>query len=144
RLLKNRSLWRSFPTITCGKWHHDRVVLVGDAAHTAHFSIGSGTKLALEDVIALADSLQRENEVEVALQRYASERRPVVESTQRAAKVSLEWFENTERYMHLDPLQFTFSLLTRSLRVSHDNLRVRDPAFIGEVNRWFANRAGDR
>lgn len=141
-LLLNRSIWRSFPTVSNDKWYAGNVVLMGDAAHTAHFSIGSGTKLAMEDAIALAEQLDRHPAVPDALAAYESERRAGVESTQRAAQVSLEWFENTERYMDLDPLQFTFSLLTRSMRVTHDNLRVRDAAFVDRVDAWFAASAG--
>ncbi|OLB96174.1 MAG: oxidoreductase [Candidatus Rokubacteria bacterium 13_1_40CM_68_15] len=145
RLLKNRSLWRSFPTIRNAHWHWDNVVLVGDAAHTAHFSIGSGTKLAMEDAIALAAALQRHRDVPSALDAYEEERRPQVESIQRAAQVSLEWFEQTERYHgRLEPLQFAFSLLTRSLRVTHDNLKVRDAKFVETVDRWFAAKAADQ
>jgi anthraniloyl-CoA monooxygenase len=141
RLLKNRSLWRSFPTIRCDRWHHERFVLAGDAVHTAHFSIGSGTKLALEDVISLTEAIAKNPSVEQAIEAYTAERKPIVERTQRAAAVSLAWFENTERYLGLDPLQFTFSLLTRSLRVTHENLRVRDPKLIDRVDRWFSARA---
>jgi len=141
RLLKNRSLWRNFVTIKNGRWSHGNVVLVGDAAHTAHFSVGSGTKLAIEDAIALAGALRRERDVPAALAAYEAERRPAVESLQRAAQVSLQWFEDTERYMSLDPLQFAFNLLTRSLRITHDNLRTRDPQFVTEVDRWFARSA---
>lgn len=140
-LKKNRSVWRSFPTVKNRVWHHDKLVLLGDAAHTAHFSIGSGTKLALEDSIALADALARHPRVPDALAGYEAERRPVVEATQRAAQVSLEWFENTERYTELDPIQFTLSLLTRSLRVTHENLRVRDPAFVEQVNQFVVAEA---
>ncbi|MGE5801347.1 MAG: bifunctional salicylyl-CoA 5-hydroxylase/oxidoreductase [Gemmatimonadota bacterium] len=138
RLLKNRSLWRNFTTIKNAKWSHENVVLLGDAAHTAHFSVGSGTKLAIEDAIALAGALQREHGVPAALGAYEAERRPAVESLQRAAQVSLQWFEDTERYMDLEPLQFAFNLLTRSLRITHDNLKVRDPQFVEAVDRWFA------
>jgi len=142
RLLKNRSLWRNFPTVKNGCWHHGNLVLVGDAAHTAHFSIGSGTKLAMEDAIALAQALQRHGEVKKALVAYEEERRPQVESLQRAAQVSLEWFEQTERYYgRLEPIQFAMSLLTRSLRVTHENLKVRDPRFVATVDRWFASQA---
>ena len=145
RLLKNRSLWRSFPTIRNARWYRDNVVLIGDAAHTAHFSIGSGTKLAMEDAIALADALKRHPTVASALAAYDAERRLAVESTQRAAQVSLEWFESAERYVgRLEPLQFAFSLLTRSLRVTHENLRVRDPKFVETVDRWFAAEAEAR
>ena len=138
RLLKNRSLWRNFTTIKNAKWSHENVVLLGDAAHTAHFSVGSGTKLAIEDAIALAGALQREHGLPAALAAYEAERRPAVESLQRAAQVSLQWFEDTERYMDLEPLQFAFNLLTRSLRITHDNLKVRDPQFVEAVDRWFA------
>ncbi len=142
RLLKNRSLWRNFPTVKNGSWRYRNVVLVGDAAHTAHFSIGSGTKLALEDAIALARALQRHGEVAKALAAYEEDRRPEVERLQRAAQVSLEWFEDAERYHgRLEPPQFAMSLLTRSLRVTHDNLKLRDPGFVSEVDRWFASRA---
>ena len=141
RLLKNRSLWRRFPTVRNARWHAENVVLLGDAAHTAHFSVGSGTKLAMEDAIALAGALQRYRAVPEALAAYEAERRPAVESLQRAAQVSLQWFEDTERYMDLEPIQFAFNLLTRSLRITHDNLRVRDPAFVAKVDRWFAQGA---
>jgi anthraniloyl-CoA monooxygenase len=146
RILKNRSLWRSFPTVRNARWWHGNVVLVGDAAHTAHFSIGSGTKLAIEDAIALSRTLQRHGDVPAALAAYEAERRPQVESLQRAAQVSLEWFESTERYYTsawgpLPPLQFAMSLLTRSLRVTHENLKVRDPAFVARVDGWFAGEA---
>ncbi|MGH7306739.1 MAG: bifunctional salicylyl-CoA 5-hydroxylase/oxidoreductase [Candidatus Rokuibacteriota bacterium] len=142
RLLKNRSLWRNFPTVRNASWRHRNVVLVGDAAHTAHFSIGSGTKLALEDAIALAQALQRHTDVGRALAVYEEDRRPEVERLQRAAQVSLEWFEAAERYHgRLEPIQFAMSLLTRSLRVTHDNLKLRDPGFVAEVDRWFASRA---
>src|SRR5213076_776967 len=125
-------------TIKNAAWSHGNVVLVGDAAHTAHFSVGSGTKLAIEDAIALAGALQRHPDVHTALTAYEAERRPAVESLQRAAQVSLQWFEDTERYMSLEPPQFAFNLLTRSLRITHDNLRTRDPQFVKEVDRWFA------
>ena len=145
RLLKNSSLWRSFPTVKNAHWHWNNVVLIGDAAHTAHFSIGSGTKLAMEDAIALAGALHRHRDVAGALDAYEEERRPQVESIQRAAQVSLEWFEQTERYHgRLEPLQFAFSLLTRSLRVTHDNLKVRDAKFVETVDRWFAAKAADQ
>jgi len=141
-LIKNRSIWRNFPNIRNRSWHHDNVVLVGDAVHTAHFSIGSGTKLAMEDAIALRDALARNRTVKRALVDYEASRRPEVESLQRAAQISLEWFENTERYTKMDPRQFAFSLLTRSLRVTHDNLKKRDPKLVGDFDRWFARSAG--
>ncbi len=135
KLCKNRSLWRSFPTVSCAKWSHNNVVLLGDAVHTAHFSIGSGTKLAMEDAIALVKALRAgSSSLREALTVYESERRPIVESLQRTAQTSLEWFEHSERFMELPPWQFGFSLLTRSLRLTHENLRLRDPNFIAEVN----------
>jgi anthraniloyl-CoA monooxygenase len=142
RILKNRSLWRSFPTVRNARWHHGHVVLIGDAAHTAHFSIGSGTKLAMEDAIALAGALATRPDVPTALAAYESERRPQVESTQRAARMSLAWFEQTERYHgRLEPLQFAFNLLTRSLRITHENLKLRDAKFVETVDGWFAEQA---
>ncbi len=142
KLLQNRSIWRDFPVVRIGKWHFDNLVVLGDAAHTAHFSIGSGTKLAMEDSISLFEHLTAQPDVRRALAAYEAERKPVVESTQRAAQVSLEWFEETERYWRtLDARQFAFSLLTRSLRVTHSNLRLRDPVFVDEIDRDFAQRA---
>ncbi len=141
RLLSNRSIWRSFPTIRNERWHHENVVLLGDAAHTAHFSVGSGTKLAMEDAIALSEALGTHSDVPAALDAYEAARRPAVESLQRAAQASLQWFEDTERYMNLDPLQFSFALLTRSLRVTHQNLKLRDPKFVAAVDGWFAAEA---
>src|SRR5207253_9849972 len=115
---------RNFPTVKNACWHHRNLVLIGDAAHTAPSSSGSGTKLAMEDAIALRRALERHEEVEKGLVAYEEERRPEVESLQRAAQVSLEWFEQTERYHgRLEPIQFAMSLLTRSLRVTHANLK---------------------
>ena len=141
RLIANRSIWRSFPTLTCARWSRGNVVLIGDAAHTAHFSVGSGTKLAMEDGIALAAALGLEESVPAALAAYEAERKPEVESLQRAAWASLQWFEGTERYMDTEPLQFAFNLLTRSLRITHEDLKLRDPAFTARVDRWFAAEA---
>jgi len=141
-LIKNRSIWRQFPTVRNRSWHSGNVVLLGDAAHTAHFSIGSGTKLAMEDAIALSQALAAGTDLESALGRYEAERRPLVEGLQRAAQVSLEWFEGTERYQAMEPLQFCFSLLTRSLRVSHGGLARRDPGLVAAVDQWFAARSG--
>jgi anthraniloyl-CoA monooxygenase len=141
RLVGNRSVWRSFPTIRNAAWRHENVVLLGDAAHTAHFSVGSGTKLAMEDAVALAESLNAACDIPRALQAYETARRPPVESLQRAAQASLQWFEDTERYMKLPELQFAFALLTRSLRVTHANLKTRDPAFVARVDAWFAEQA---
>jgi anthraniloyl-CoA monooxygenase len=140
-LLKNRSLWRSFPIIRCAQWHHRNIVLAGDAAHTAHFSIGSGTKLAMEDAIVLRDALLAKRDIPAALAEYQRVRLPQVESFQRAAQVSLQWFEDTERYMGYEPIHFGFSLLTRSLRVTHENLKLRDPEYGRSIDRWFAEKA---
>jgi anthraniloyl-CoA monooxygenase len=145
RILKNLSLWRSFPTVRNARWHWGNVVLVGDAAHTAHFSVGSGTKLAMEDAIALSTALRRHASLPNALSAYEAERRRPVEALQRAAQASLEWFEQAERYHgRLEPVQFAFSLLTRSLRVTHESLRARDPRLVESVDRWFAGRAADQ
>jgi anthraniloyl-CoA monooxygenase len=144
RLLANRSIWRKFPTVRNARWHWDNVVLLGDAAHTAHFSVGSGTKLAMEDAIALAAALAGGRSVPDALASYEAARRPQVESLQRAAQASLEWFESVERYQDTEPLQFAFNLLTRSLRITHENLRVRDPGLVAKVDRWFAEQASEQ
>lgn len=141
RLLKNRSLWRRFPTVRCARWSADNVVLLGDAAHTAHFSVGSGTKLAMEDAIALAAALDAHPRVPDALAAYEAERRPAVESLQRAAQASLGWFECTERYEDEPPIRFGFSLLTRSLRITHEDLARRDPAYVAAVDAHFAAEA---
>ncbi|MBV8759752.1 MAG: FAD-dependent monooxygenase, partial [Deltaproteobacteria bacterium] len=144
RLIKNRSIWRNFPTVRCGKWHAGNVVLVGDAAHTAHFSIGSGTKLAMEDSIALRDALLDHRDVPTALAAYEARRRPEVESLQAAAQASLEWFEGTERYMSMAPVQMTYSLMTRSLRVSHASVAKRDPHLAKGVEQLLAASVGLR
>jgi anthraniloyl-CoA monooxygenase len=146
KLLKNRAIWRSFPTVRNARWSAGNLALIGDAAHTAHFSVGSGTKLAMEDAIALADALAATpGDVPAALHAYEAARRPEVEALQRAAKASLAWFEETERYFgRLEPLEFAASLLTRSLRITHENLKLRDPAFVGRIDRWFAAKAANQ
>ncbi len=144
RLEANLSIWRRFPTLKTECWRHENVVLVGDAAHTAHFSIGSGTKLAMEDAVSLTQALHDNDSVTAALEAYEEDRRPAVESLQRAAQISLHWFEDTERYMDLEPTQFAFNLLTRSFRVTHENLRARDSAFITEVDTWFSRKAQEQ
>ncbi len=144
-LIPNRSVWRRFPTVKNASWRHENVVLIGDAAHTAHFSIGSGTRLAMIDAIALREALVAHGgRVPPALAAYEEARRPDVESLQRAAQASLEWFEGTERFMRTAPLQFAFNLLTRSLRITHSNLAVRDPEFTAEVDAWFASKAAEQ
>ncbi len=134
----NNSRWISFATVRCERWRHRNIVLLGDAAHTAHFSIGSGTKLAMEDALALAACLHEQPGTDAALAAYEAERRPVVASTQRAAQASLEWFENIGQYLHQEPEQFAFNIITRSRRVTHDNLRTRDPEFAARADAWFA------
>jgi anthraniloyl-CoA monooxygenase len=151
KLLANKSAWGQFVTVKNESWHHGNVVLLGDAAHTAHFSIGSGTKLAMEDSIALVKALVEHCEtggeagaasVEKALAVYEEERRPIVERTQKAAQDSLVWFENVKRYKDLEPTQFAFSLLTRSKRITYDNLKLRDASFASDVATWFASSLG--
>ena len=135
RLYSNKSRWINFVTVRNRRWCVDNVALLGDAAHTAHFSIGSGTKLAMEDAVALAWAFRElGDDVFSATRAYESERRPIVESTQRAAQGSLEWFEGIGRYGGQEPLQFAFNLLTRSRRVTYDNLRLRDPEFVRSVH----------
>jgi len=133
----NNSRWIRFTTVRNANWRHGNVVLLGDAAHTAHFSIGSGTKLAMEDALALAACLHEQTDVDRALTAYESERKPVVASTQRAAQASLEWFENLGQYVGQEPEQFAFNIMTRSRRVTYDNLRLRDPEFVAGVDIWF-------
>jgi anthraniloyl-CoA monooxygenase len=133
--------WQTFTRVRNEHWYADRLVLIGDAAHTAHFSIGSGTKLALEDAIALAAALNSEPGREPALARYQNERMTEALRLQNAARNSMEWFENVRRYIGLPAEQFAYSLLTRSQRVSHENLRLRDATYLGGVERWFADRA---
>ena len=136
------SAWLNFPRVACANWRDGKVVLLGDAAHTAHFSIGSGTKLAFEDAIRLAETLTEAKDLDAGLVAYEAERRVEVLKLQSAARNSTEWFETIDRYVGLDPLQFTYSLLTRSQRVSHENLRLRDGPFLTGVERWFADNAG--
>ncbi len=141
-ILTNNSKWLNFHTVRNEHWHDGNVVLLGDAAHTAHFSIGSGTKLAMEDALALAACLHEHPTLEVALEAYETERRPVVESTQRAAQASLEWFENIGMYADQEPAQLVFNLLTRSRRITFDNLRERDGAFAALMQSEFARHEG--
>jgi anthraniloyl-CoA monooxygenase len=142
-LVANNSKWINFVTVRNERWSIGNVVLVGDAAHTAHFSIGSGTKLAMEDATALAWALRTHgSDFTAALEAYETERRPVVLSTQRAAQASLEWFESVERWVEQPRLQFAFNLLTRSRRVTYDNLRLRDPGFVAEVDSLVCGAAG--
>ena len=141
-VLANNSKWLNFTTVRNARWRHKNVVLLGDAAHTAHFSIGSGTKLAMEDSLALAACLAEHDGMDEALEAYEVERRPVVESTQRAAQASLEWFENIGQYVNQEPVQFCFNLLTRSRRITYDNLKLRDSEFAQRVDDQFASAQG--
>ena len=141
-LVGNNSRWIRFPTVRTRRWRDGNVLLIGDAAHTAHFSIGSGTKLAMEDALALAACLHENPTVETALIAYETERRPVVESAQRAAQASLEWFEDIGQYMGQEPVQFAFNLLTRSRRITYLNLKLRDPEFVERVEMWFNDTDG--
>jgi anthraniloyl-CoA monooxygenase len=135
------SPWLRFLRVSNEHWFHGNVVLIGDAAHTAHFSIGSGTKLAMEDAIGLARHLNGGVDLAAALRAYQDERKLEALRLQNAARNSMEWFENVKRYIHLEPEQFAYSLLTRSQRVSHENLRLRDRGYLEGVERWFASRA---
>src|SRR6188474_87370 len=139
------SAWLNFNRVLCERWSHKNIVLLGDAAATAHFSVGSGSKLALESAIALADYLHSEPTMTHAFRRYEDERRLEVLRLQSAARNSTEWFEDVERYLHLNPVQFNYSLLTRSQRISHENLRQRDKAWLDGAEMWFEEQStGDR
>ncbi|MCH1866541.1 bifunctional salicylyl-CoA 5-hydroxylase/oxidoreductase [Nocardioides sp. CFH 31398] len=142
RVLLNNSRWLSFTTVRNERWYDGNVVLLGDAAHTAHFSIGSGTKLAMEDALALAACLHEHPTTQAALAAYQQERKPVVESTQRAAQASLEWFENIGMYADQEPAQLVFNLLTRSRRITFSNLQERDAEFAQRMEREFARQQG--
>lgn len=140
--LRGSAVWMQFPRVICQRWYHENVVLMGDAAATGHFSIGSGTRLAMDSAIALADYLHSEPTLEGAFQRYQDERRVEVLRLQSAARNSLEWFERVERYLDMAPMQFAYSLLTRSQRISHENLRLRDPDWLRKAEDWFQSQAG--
>jgi anthraniloyl-CoA monooxygenase len=135
------SPWTNFVRVRNERWHHDNIVLIGDAAHSAHFSIGSGTKLAMEDAIGLVRALSSHGKLPGALEAYQEDRGTEALRLQNAARNSMEWFENVKRYIHLEPEQFAYSLLTRSQRVSHENLRIRDSTYVEGMERWFASRA---
>ncbi|MBM3777753.1 MAG: bifunctional salicylyl-CoA 5-hydroxylase/oxidoreductase [Acidimicrobiia bacterium] len=137
-LAGTRSGWQRFETLRVEPWWSSRAVLLGDAAHTAHFSIGAGTRLAMEDAAALVEALSSDVSMPEALAAYDARRRPAVESAQRAAQASVEWFEHADRYEPLDPVRFAFSLLTRSLRLTHEDLRLRDPGLVARVDALVA------
>ena len=142
--LRGSAAWLNFRRIRCERWSSGNIILLGDAAHTAHFSIGSGTKLALEDAIKLAEVLNRPSlSLEAAMDEYVAERNLEVLKLQNSARNSTEWFETLHRYLHFEPLQFAYSLLTRSQRISHENLRLRDREWLEGVERWFWKRATD-
>jgi len=136
------SAWINFPRVLCENWSHENIVLMGDASATAHFSIGSGSKLAMESAIALADYVINEPTLADAFAKYEDERRLEVLKLQSAARNSLEWFEDIQRYLGLDPVQFNYSLLTRSQRISHENLRLRDSTWLKSAEKWFQDQAG--
>jgi anthraniloyl-CoA monooxygenase len=143
-LLINRSMWRNFPMIRSRRWVRGNMVLLGDAKATAHFSIGSGTKLAMEDAIALADAMKGAPSIATALDRYEQGRREEVEKTQHAADVSLVWFEHVDRFWEFDPVQFAFGVMTRSKAITYDNLNLRAPDFVKEVDKAFARQVRGR
>jgi len=136
------SAWLNFNRVLCRKWHHRNIVLIGDAAHTAHFSIGSGTKLAMEDAIALSRTVSEQPNVTQALASYQEERNVEALKLQSAARNRMEWFENVARYVQLDPVQFSYTLLTGSQRIGHQNLRLRDGGYVDRVESWVAQASG--
>ncbi|MGH8175344.1 MAG: bifunctional salicylyl-CoA 5-hydroxylase/oxidoreductase [Steroidobacter sp.] len=136
------STWLNFKRVLCRRWYTEDIVLIGDAAHTAHFSIGSGTKLAMEDAIALSREVVRGGDVHASLERYQQERELEALKLQSAARNRMEWFENVARYTHLEPLQFAYSLLTGSQRIGHENLKLRDAQFVHKVEHRLAEHAG--
>ncbi len=143
RLKTNRSMWRNFPMIRNERWTHGNIVLLGDAKATAHFSIGSGTKLAMEDAIALAQAVKKTPDIKAALAAFETGRREEVEKTQHSADVSLVWFERLDRYWKMDPVQFAFGLMTRAKAITYDNLELRAPEFVEEVTKHFAMGVAD-
>jgi anthraniloyl-CoA monooxygenase len=141
KLITNRSNWRRFPAIRCESWVKDNIVLLGDAKASAHFSIGSGTKLAMEDAIALHAAFMAGGDVATCLRRFETARREDVEKTQHAADVSLVWFEHVKRFWHFDPTTFAFGVMTRSKAITWDNLALRAPGFVAETQKVFAAEA---
>ncbi len=139
KLISNKSIWRNFPVVSNESWHHENVVLIGDAAHTAQFSIGSGTKIAMEGAIALAQSLSEEGSVDQAILAYEGKRQMEVARLQRSALVSLQWYEHARRFNTMKPAQYAFNFLTRSKGVTYENLTLRDPAYGNGINEWFAD-----
>lgn len=143
RHLRGSAMWIKFNRVLCERWHKDNIVLIGDAAHTAHFAIGSGTKLAMEDAISLAKVLNSsEGSVPERLARYQAEREVEALKLQSAARNRMTWFEDIERYVHMEPEQLAFSLLTSSQRIGHANQKLRDPKYVDSVDTWFAQKCG--
>lgn len=140
-VVTNKSKWLNFVTIKNQTWHHENMVLLGDSAHTAHYSVGSGTRMAMEDAIALAEAVNEHKDLEEAFVYYEQGREPITEVIQEAARQSYTWFTNLSRYEALEPIQLAFNLVTRSGRIGYDNLRTRDAAFVDGVDRWFSMRA---
>ena len=143
KLLSNKSIWRNFPVVSNEQWHHENVVLIGDAAHTAQFSIGSGTKIAMEGAIALAETLGEEASVEAALDAYQERRYMEIARLQRTALVSLQWYENARRFNDMSAPQYAFNFLSRSKSVTYENLTLRDPDYGKSVDQWFAGLVRD-
>ncbi len=138
------SAWLNFNRVLCARWHHENIVLIGDAAHTAHFGIGSGTKLAMEDAMSLVNRVAGGADVRCALEQYQAERSLEALKLQNAARNRMEWFENVSRYATLEPRQFAYALLTGSQRIGHANLKIRDAGFVAGYERWLAERSGVR
>ena len=136
RLISNRSVWRNFPWIWNEHWSHRNMVLLGDALHTAHFSIGSGTRLAIEDAIALAKALEAEPDVPAGLARYQAERKPIVQKLVRAARTSADWYERFPEHMRLATMDFAYSYITRSGRIDPARLRAMSPQFMARHDAW--------
>jgi anthraniloyl-CoA monooxygenase len=143
-VVTNKSDWLNFVTIKNQIWHHQNIVLIGDAAHTAHYSIGSGTKMAMEDAIALTEALNEHEDMEEAFIYYEQGREPIIEAIQEAGNQSYTWFTNLHRYERLEPLQLGFNLVTRSGRIGYDNMRIRDASFVDKVDRWFSMRTTEK
>jgi anthraniloyl-CoA monooxygenase len=143
-LLSNNFVrWLSFPIVKNRRWHHENVVLLGDALHTAHFSIGSGTKLALEDAIALARALEAHPRIADALPAFERDRKPAIDAYQAAAQASLSWFERVDEKVDVDPIPLAYELMTRSDRIDYEKLKRRDPEFVAAYDRWRAERGAE-
>src|SRR6185295_3376661 len=134
--------WLNFPLVKNKNWHHNNIVLLGDAVHTAHFSIGSGTKLAVEDSIALAKCFKAGADVEQTLAEFQKVRKPIVDEYQDAAYASLQLFENAQKELHLDPIPFAYKLMTRSKKIDYENLKQRDPEFVAAYDAWRGETEG--